>query len=167
MSNFWAELLGTAMLIVLGNGVVANVLLAKTKGNGSGWIVIAFGWGMAVFVAAFCVDQYSGALPQSRIDDWPGGSRKVQSPSCADISACTNDRGHGRGSDCVRVLQRALQDHGRSPRSSWPASARRPISGAFPLLSFAKPSAPLCLFSHLLGPQADHRVSDACRFRSG
>jgi glycerol uptake facilitator protein len=56
-----AELIGTAIVVVLGNGVVANVLLAKTKGHGSGWIVIAFGWGMAVFVAVFCTSTYSGA----------------------------------------------------------------------------------------------------------
>jgi glycerol uptake facilitator protein len=57
---FLAELIGTAILIVLGDGVVANVLLSRTKGNGSGWIVIAFGWGMAVFVGVFCVAKYSG-----------------------------------------------------------------------------------------------------------
>jgi glycerol uptake facilitator protein len=56
-----AELIGTAILIVLGNGVVANVVLGKTKGSGAGWIVIAFGWGMAVFVAVFCVLESSGA----------------------------------------------------------------------------------------------------------
>jgi glycerol uptake facilitator protein len=58
---FIAELLGTAILIVLGNGVVANVVLAKTKGHGAGWIVITFGWGMAVFVGVFCTGAYSGA----------------------------------------------------------------------------------------------------------
>jgi glycerol uptake facilitator protein len=56
-----AEFVGTAILVLLGDGVVANVLLARTKGNGSGWIVITFGWGMAVFVAAFCTIDYSGA----------------------------------------------------------------------------------------------------------
>jgi glycerol uptake facilitator protein len=60
MSPFLAELIGTAILIVLGNGVVANVVLRQTKGQGSGWIVIASGWGMAVFVAVFCVSKYSG-----------------------------------------------------------------------------------------------------------
>ena len=59
--HFIAELVGTTILIILGNGVVANVLLSKTKGNNAGWIVIAFGWGMAVFVAVFCVAPYSGA----------------------------------------------------------------------------------------------------------
>jgi glycerol uptake facilitator protein len=56
-----AEFLGTALLVLLGNGVVANVVLDKTKGHASGWIVIAFGWGMAVFVAVWCVGPISGA----------------------------------------------------------------------------------------------------------
>jgi glycerol uptake facilitator protein len=60
-NHFLAELIGTAILIILGDGVVANVVLAKTKGQGSGWIVITFGWGMAVFVAVFCVSTFSGA----------------------------------------------------------------------------------------------------------
>jgi len=53
MSPFVAELVGTALLIVLGDGVVANVVLNKTKGNSSGWIVITFGWGIAVFVGVY------------------------------------------------------------------------------------------------------------------
>lgn len=55
-----AEFLGTAILILLGNGVVANVLLQRTKGNGGGWIVIAAGWGFAVYVAVLCVGDFSG-----------------------------------------------------------------------------------------------------------
>ena len=51
MEIFLAELVGTALLILLGDGVVANVVLGKTKGNNSGWIVITAGWGMAVAVA--------------------------------------------------------------------------------------------------------------------
>ncbi|HMO62959.1 MAG TPA: MIP/aquaporin family protein [Ferruginibacter sp.] len=53
MSPFIAEFTGTALLILLGNGVVANVVLHKTKGHGSGWIVITFGWAMAVFVGVY------------------------------------------------------------------------------------------------------------------
>jgi glycerol uptake facilitator protein len=60
MHVYLAEFLGTALLVLLGNGVVANVLLPKTKGNNGGWIVIAFGWGMAVFVAVWCVQDISG-----------------------------------------------------------------------------------------------------------
>ena len=61
MKQYLAEFVGTALLVLLGNGVVANVVLPKTKGHGSGWIVIAFGWGMAVFVAVWCVGPMSGA----------------------------------------------------------------------------------------------------------
>ena len=56
-----AEFLGTTLLILLGNGVVANVVLSKTKGERSGWIVITTGWGAAVFVAVLCVGDISGA----------------------------------------------------------------------------------------------------------
>ncbi len=55
------EFIGTALLILLGNGVVANCLLDKSKGQGGGWIVITFGWAMAVFVGVFVVAPYSGA----------------------------------------------------------------------------------------------------------
>lgn len=61
MSPFIAEVVGTALLILLGDGVVANVLLRGTKGENSGWIVISFGWGMAVFVGVFAVAAFSGA----------------------------------------------------------------------------------------------------------
>lgn len=61
MSLFLAEFIGTALLMVFGCGVVANVVLAQTKGNGGGWIVITWGWGMGVFVGVFTVSQFSGA----------------------------------------------------------------------------------------------------------
>lgn len=61
MTPFVAELIGTAILILLGDGVVANVVLKGTKGENSGWIVITMGWGMAVFVAVFAVAAVSGA----------------------------------------------------------------------------------------------------------
>jgi len=54
------EFIGTAILILFGAGVCANVNLKKTLGNKSGWVVIAFGWGFAVFVAAFISGPYSG-----------------------------------------------------------------------------------------------------------
>lgn len=61
MSIFLSEFLGTAILIALGNGVVANVVLNKTKGHNSGWIVIAFGWAIAVFVGVYVSAASSGA----------------------------------------------------------------------------------------------------------
>ena len=50
---FLFEIAGTAMLILLGVGVVANVVLGKTKGNGGGWLLISFGWGLGVFAGVF------------------------------------------------------------------------------------------------------------------
>lgn len=61
MSPFVGEIVGTMLLILLGDGVVANVLLGKTKGNNSGWIVITTAWALAVFVGAYSVAAISGA----------------------------------------------------------------------------------------------------------
>jgi glycerol uptake facilitator protein len=61
MSPFMAELLGTMLMMLLGNGVVANVLLKDTKGNNSGWMVITTAWGLAVFVGVVIAGPYSGA----------------------------------------------------------------------------------------------------------
>jgi len=61
MTPFTGELIGTALLITLGDGVVANVVLSKTKGNNSGWIVITFGWAMAVYTGVFVSAPYSSA----------------------------------------------------------------------------------------------------------
>jgi glycerol uptake facilitator protein len=61
MSPILAELFGTAFLIVLGDGVVANVVLQRTKGNNSGWIVITAGWALGVTIAVYSVNAISGA----------------------------------------------------------------------------------------------------------
>ncbi|HTK21811.1 MAG TPA: MIP/aquaporin family protein [Mucilaginibacter sp.] len=61
MSPFMAELIGTMLLILLGDGVVANVLLNDTKGNNSGWIVITTGWALGVFVGVTVAGPVSGA----------------------------------------------------------------------------------------------------------
>lgn len=60
MKIFLGELIGTMILILLGNGTVANVVLKKSKGHGSGWIVITAGWGVAVAVAAYIAGWVSG-----------------------------------------------------------------------------------------------------------
>jgi glycerol uptake facilitator protein len=61
MSVITSEILGTALLIILGDGVVAAVLLNKSKAQNAGWIVITFGWGMAVTMAIYVAAKYSGA----------------------------------------------------------------------------------------------------------
>src|SRR5947209_3938546 len=61
MNPFVAEFIGTTLLVLFGNGVVANVVLNRTKGNNSGWIVITAGWALAVFVGVFSSQAFSGA----------------------------------------------------------------------------------------------------------
>jgi glycerol uptake facilitator protein len=61
MSAFTAEFIGTFILILLGNGVVANVLLKGTKGNNAGWMVITTGWALSVFAGVVIAGPYSGA----------------------------------------------------------------------------------------------------------
>jgi glycerol uptake facilitator protein len=61
MSEFTAELFGTMIIILLGNGVVANVVLNGTKGNNGGWIVITTGWALAVFAGVVIAAPFSGA----------------------------------------------------------------------------------------------------------
>ena len=61
MSPFIAEIIGTFLLILLGGGVVANVVLEKTKSNDNGWMVITTAWGLAVYVGVVVAAPYSGA----------------------------------------------------------------------------------------------------------
>lgn len=61
MTPFISEIIGTALLILLGGGVVANVVLNKTIGHNSGWIVITTGWALAVYVGVVVASPYSGA----------------------------------------------------------------------------------------------------------
>ena len=61
MSEFSAEFIGTMLLILFGAGVVANVVLKGTKGYGSGWIVITWGWALGVFIGVLVAGPHSGA----------------------------------------------------------------------------------------------------------
>src|ERR1041384_7288621 len=61
MNPILAEFIGTTLLVTFGTGVVANVVLSRTKGNNSGWIVITTGWALAVFVGVFSSQAASGA----------------------------------------------------------------------------------------------------------
>jgi glycerol uptake facilitator len=61
MHNLMAEAIGTMLLVLLGDGVVANVVLKGTKGENSGWVVISLGWGVAVAMAVYAVGRISGA----------------------------------------------------------------------------------------------------------
>lgn len=61
MSPIISEFIGTAILLLLGNAVVANVVLKETKGHDAGWIVISLGWGLSVFAAVFMMSDYGNA----------------------------------------------------------------------------------------------------------
>lgn len=61
MSPFLGEVIGTMLLVLLGDGVVAGVLLSKSKAENSGWVVITLAWGLSVFVGAYSVAAFSGA----------------------------------------------------------------------------------------------------------
>ncbi|MCG2617887.1 aquaporin family protein [Terrimonas sp. NA20] len=61
MTPFVGELIGSFLLMLLGSGVVANVVLEKTKGHSSGWIVISFGWAMSVFVGVYASNSLGGS----------------------------------------------------------------------------------------------------------
>jgi glycerol uptake facilitator protein len=61
LSIFGGEAIGTGILVLLGNGVVAGVLLNQSKAQNSGWIVITFGWGIGVMTGAYAVGQFTGA----------------------------------------------------------------------------------------------------------
>jgi glycerol uptake facilitator protein len=76
LSIIGAETIGTAILILLGDGVVAAVLLNHSKAQNSGWIVITFGWGMGVMVAVYAVGQFSGAHlnPAVTVGLWVNGN---------------------------------------------------------------------------------------------
>ncbi|HEX3691343.1 MAG TPA: MIP/aquaporin family protein [Solirubrobacteraceae bacterium] len=75
MSIIGSEWIGTALLILLGDGVVAAVLLNKSKAQNSGWIVITFGWGFAVMVGAYSVGKFSGGQlnPAVTLGVWING----------------------------------------------------------------------------------------------
>jgi glycerol uptake facilitator protein len=76
LSIIGSEWIGTAILILLGDGVVAAVLLSKSKAENSGWIVITFGWGFAVMIAVYAVGQFSGAHlnPAVTLGFWINGN---------------------------------------------------------------------------------------------
>ena len=61
MTPFVAEMLGTMLMILIGDGVVANAVLARTKGHAAGWMAITTGWALAVFVGVVVAGPYSGA----------------------------------------------------------------------------------------------------------
>ncbi|MGC5167507.1 MIP/aquaporin family protein [Luteimicrobium sp. DT211] len=74
---FWSETIGTATLLLLGAGVVANVILPKTKGFAGGWLMISFGWGLAVFAGVFAAWKSGAHLnPAVTVGVWASGAKE-------------------------------------------------------------------------------------------
>ena len=95
MNELIGEFVGTAILITLGVGVVANVILAKTKGHNSGWIVITFGWAIAVFVGVFASTKIgSGGHLNAAITPKVGATTRIPSLS----PSLFREEGTGMGS---------------------------------------------------------------------
>lgn len=94
MNAYFAEFFGTALLILLGNGVVANVCLNKTKGQSSGWIVITTAWAFAVYVAVVVTGVQWGTLKSSG-NTWCGNERRICLGIGARLHRGTSSGRHG------------------------------------------------------------------------
>ncbi len=104
MTVYLAEAIGTMILLILGNGVVANVLLNRTKGQNSGWIVITTGWGLAVALAVYSVGRISGAHINPAVTFGLALHRSLFLVSGAGIPFSPDDRGCTGSCDCLPGL---------------------------------------------------------------
>lgn len=100
MQAYFSEFIGTLILILLGNGVVANVVLRKTKGNSSGWIVITAGWGFAVAIAAY-ITGWMGSSSKSSSNYCTSFIRFIRMESSTRIHHQPNVRGNGWNACCL------------------------------------------------------------------
>ena len=91
---FWSEVMGTGLLVLLGAGVVANVILPKNKGFDGGWLLINFGWGFAVMAGVYASFKSGAYLnPAVVIGTWASGARRVRhraSPSPRPTASTTS-----------------------------------------------------------------------------
>src|SRR5215211_499397 len=124
MSIFGAEEIGTALLILLGNGVVAGVLLNLSKAQNSGWIVITFGWGLGVMTAVFAIGQFSGAHLNPAVTFGFAIAESSTGAMCPSTSqGSSSARSSARRSYGWRTSTTGAKP--RTPGSSWPATAPR------------------------------------------
>src|SRR4051812_49822694 len=109
MQSLLAEALGTMMLVLLGDGVVANVLLERTKGQNAGWIVITTGWGVAVAIAIYAVGRISGGAPEPPLPSPPAAQGRLSPAQVPrDIAAqviCALPRGAPPGAPAPPPLE--------------------------------------------------------------
>ncbi len=107
MSPIFAEFIGTLILILLGNGVVANVVLTKTKGNNSGWIVITTGWALAVYAGVVIAGPYSGAHLNPAVTIGLAAGENLPGRRFG-LYHCATCRRYVRGPSCMVDVQKPL-----------------------------------------------------------
>lgn len=108
MSPFTAELIGTMVMILLGDGVVANVVLNKTKGFGAGWITITTAWALAVFAGVVIAGPYSGAHLNPAITIGFRHHGKISMERRTVLHHRPNDRSRPGSPACLDYLLRSL-----------------------------------------------------------
>ena len=118
MQNFLAELVGTMLLVILGDGVVANVVLNKTKGQNSGWIVITVGWGVAVAMAVYAVGRLSGAHLNPAVTVGAGRHRQLLLGRSAVLRRGADDRRVPRSRRRLAGVSAALERDAGSGRQA-------------------------------------------------
>ncbi len=108
MNQFFAEFFGTAMIMVFGSGVVSNVVLNKTKGNNSGWIVISFGWAVGVFTGVLMAAHCKRGTSESCSNPGTCACRQVFGLTDAFIYKCAASGSDVRCRSCMACLQKAF-----------------------------------------------------------
>ena len=126
MQTLLAEAIGTMLLVLLGDGVVANVVLNRTKGQNSGWIVITVGWGVAVAMAVYAVGRISGAHLNPAVTDRAGRDRQLLLGRRAGLHRGADDRRVPRRRSRLAGVPAALGRDRRIQAPSWPCSATGP-----------------------------------------
>ena len=109
MTPFIAELIGTGTLVLLGNGVVANVVLTDTKGQNSGWIVITTGWALAVYVGVVIATPFSGAHLNPAVTIAMAIAGKLAWSSVLPYIVSSDARCHDRCISCMGYVSRSFQ----------------------------------------------------------
>ena len=109
MNEFCAELIGTMILVLFGNGVVANVVLKGTKGNNGGWIVITLGWGFRRILRGDCCRSLFRRAFKSGGNNRAGHCRKICMDEGRLLHCCSNARRDYRSLTCMAFLPASLR----------------------------------------------------------
>ena len=109
MTPYTAELLGTMLMILMGDGVVANVVLDKTKGHAGGWMVVTTAWALAVFVGVVVAAPYSGAHLNPAVTFAFALTGQFPWERVLPLRVGPNDRGRARGGSGLAGLQASFR----------------------------------------------------------